>query len=260
MIGTAMASSLAGAILAFTGLVTSQSLAHPASVTLGPKTAYLNGCFNDGAGKGRALQTRIRDVKLTATDCVKQGIQRGYSFAGVENGNECWVGNWINPGSHKIDGTDSKCVTPCHDGAGTTETCGGDRALQIYTIDPPANPPQPKVTRNGGTLQGCYADIADPKLRKLPVSFGYIKNDEECVKLVHDKNLPSPGPPALLFAGTEDGRECWGGWLTPEELEATPHQKLGDSECSQACNGDSQEHCGNGLKIQVYYVPVLLAA
>jgi hypothetical protein len=65
---------------------------------------------------------------MTVESCVAIAQASGYSYVGLENGKECWVGNaLLNP---LTIAPPSSCNSPC--GGDTTELCGGATRLSFY--------------------------------------------------------------------------------------------------------------------------------
>lgn len=60
--------------------------------------------------------------------CTNTCKNAGYSYAGVEYGQECYCGNKIENGATEID--QSKCYMPCT--GHKSETCGGPNAMNLY--------------------------------------------------------------------------------------------------------------------------------
>ncbi|KAL0950804.1 hypothetical protein HGRIS_007569 [Hohenbuehelia grisea] len=136
-----------------------------------PKTAETvngftyQGCFTDSVAS-RTLPTRL-DLGSAATieKCVSACGGAGFSFAGLEFGDECWCGN--NTGSsQKAD--PATCNMTCK-GNGK-QICGGGDRLTLY-----------KATSGGGgggggSTQSCIKDLAHFKplarLKVIPGSNG----------------------------------------------------------------------------------------
>jgi hypothetical protein len=84
------------------------------------------GCWRDAVN--RVLPTPISAPNMTVGKCVASCQDRGFSYAGLQNGSQCFCGNSYQR-LEKLD--DSNCQTPCagnHD-----ESCGGWWANSVYS-------------------------------------------------------------------------------------------------------------------------------
>ena len=68
------------------------------------------------------------------------GVDHAYSWAGVENGNEChcghgWKGGYAPPTAPTYD-----CATPCTGDPTDPNGCGGSWRIQVFTNEPPYYP------------------------------------------------------------------------------------------------------------------------
>ncbi|MCJ1306581.1 hypothetical protein MMC25_000224 [Agyrium rufum] len=89
----------------------------------------LQGCFSEPAG-GRALgaYTFTNTTNMTTEICVEGCQVKGYSFAGLEYGQECWCANALNSASAQV--ANSQCNKLC---SGTsTEYCGAANLIAVY--------------------------------------------------------------------------------------------------------------------------------
>lgn len=106
--------------------------------------ADLVGCFGDTADD-HLLTVYLGNVNNNA-ECVAAAQQAGhadpvtgymytYSFAGTQQGKECWVGS-PGPGDFNSEThaqvASSFCAQPC--AGADQETCGGDGAIQVYKV------------------------------------------------------------------------------------------------------------------------------
>jgi len=111
-----------------------------APVTIGPKQkfstdvtskgwAYI-GCAYD-ALNDRTLPYRYATPSMTVPKCIDHCNGKGYTFAGLQYGEECWCGNTVAPG--KLGAM--KCTMPC--AGDDTQFCGGPVKLSLYKKVPP---------------------------------------------------------------------------------------------------------------------------
>ncbi|ORX88783.1 WSC-domain-containing protein, partial [Basidiobolus meristosporus CBS 931.73] len=96
------------------------------------------GCYSDGSStpllNGLAGNPTIPNPYVyeyqSSGKCTEVCSSRGFIYAGTQNGNECYCGNYTPPLSLRVDS--SKCNIPC---AGYPfETCGGAKYLNVYIV------------------------------------------------------------------------------------------------------------------------------
>lgn len=81
------------------------------------------------------------DSALTIPKCKNTCYLRSYKIAGVQEGNQCWCGNYIN-GEWTSNGTDCKNV-PC---TGDEKTfCGGKGFINVFGAEANAESPVPET-------------------------------------------------------------------------------------------------------------------
>ncbi|KAI8608814.1 aspartic peptidase domain-containing protein [Chytriomyces sp. MP71] len=171
------------------------------------------GCFQDNPGR---VMPRFAGIygDLSTSNCLWNCMHSGYTFAGVENGNECYCSNSL-PSSPLPA---SSCSVPCTGDVG--QKCGGSYALTVVSS-----------TMN----LGCYQDSSK---RVLP-SFAWKRDDAtpwSCLA-----TCVSDG---LAYAGMENGNECWCGFTLPTS-QVLP------SVCGTRCSGDTSETCGGPWAVSV---------
>jgi hypothetical protein len=109
------------------------------------------GCFNDRGGAERDLPVLVSHYTSSSVSpraCLSSCLHRGYRYAGVQSGMECWCGH--NYGKHGAASPEARCDQQCEDafskvlkatvttGATTGNnpvTCGGGWANSIYWQD-----------------------------------------------------------------------------------------------------------------------------
>ncbi|KAH8807745.1 hypothetical protein F5884DRAFT_900089 [Xylogone sp. PMI_703] len=83
------------------------------------------GCYGD-LGNSRTLRNgSLISDDMSVEECIQFGISGGWQYAGVENGNECYVGNTI-----LNEAEPQGCNTPC--AGAPDELCGGNSRINIY--------------------------------------------------------------------------------------------------------------------------------
>ncbi len=88
------------------------------------------GCYSEGIN-GRSLawrQDQLSTTNLTVEECLFACKDGGYSFAGVEFGQECYCGVVLGNGTLPL--ASSQCNMACT--GNSAETCGGRATLDLY--------------------------------------------------------------------------------------------------------------------------------
>lgn len=85
------------------------------------------GCAVDSGGRPLTGFSQANIADLTPESCQKTCTGRGFAYAGVENGDECYCGSSL-AGTVKWDS--SLCKSPC--AGNSAAMCGGMWAMQIY--------------------------------------------------------------------------------------------------------------------------------
>ena len=88
------------------------------------------------------------------------------------------------------------------------------------------------------TYQGCYTDLIPDRNTRSLANWGNGQSSSDCAN-----NCFAAG---YSIAGTEYGAQCFCG------KTMTSTTKVDDSECNQACKGDSSELCGGASRLSVY--------
>ena len=107
----------------------------------GPLWKYL-GCFQDGVNRSLVGAQPLDYLRgdMSPITCVAHCGARGFSLAGVENGEECWCGRSIRGNTVRLP--ESCCEMPCRGNAGAT--CGGNWAIGVFlqvSADAASQPP-----------------------------------------------------------------------------------------------------------------------
>jgi hypothetical protein len=189
---------------------------------------------------------------------------QGYTYFGVEFQTQCYCGHEL-PSQGTAD--PSACnATRCL--GNRSETCGGDRALNLFATT--ATEPVPTAAQPFAPV-GCFLDVQKKKnyARVLPTYFcsnGVINGSSAQPWL---SCAPQPNQPADLsqgyagfynmshevcngicqgytYFGIESGGECYCGADVPSQGTADP------TACSMPCTGDSAETCGGKQAVDVF--------
>ena len=202
------------------------------------------GCYKDQDPRSLAVAMGS-STSQTISGCVGQCAKAGYSYAGIESGNECWCSN--NPTLDAAPASD--CKAPCS-GDGWS-TCGGDWRLSVYKAAAAPSPtasnavvkptplPDSKIP-TGWSAVGCVVDSATSRALDSG-SVTYSDNTvAKCIALAESKGLP--------YAGVEYGSECWSG-----SAASSKTIKLASADqCNVACSGDRGTVCGGSYRLNVY--------
>lgn len=90
------------------------------------------GCYTDSASSRALASYTTQSSTNTPANCISTCTSRGYSYAGVEYGTECFCGNSINANANANSGGPapiSDCTMTCSGGSGL---CGNGNRLFIY--------------------------------------------------------------------------------------------------------------------------------
>ncbi|CAK7234763.1 hypothetical protein SBRCBS47491_009059 [Sporothrix bragantina] len=227
------------------------------------------GCWNEPA-TGRAFTQQLSVTSQTVDNCLALAAQGGYTYAGLEYGGECWVGNSINSAASKAAST--ACTMTCN--GNKTELCGGSLLLDLYQFNATAAVSSAKVlstatsssaessastiitttsqtssttttaahttkpTVGNWVYQGCYTEATSGRALAALSQTNNEMTYEECASYCS----------AYAFFGVEYGDQCYcGNYLTAGS------NKTAESDCSTYCAGDASELCGSGGRLNVYY-------
>lgn len=111
------------------------------------------GCYSEGSS-GRSLawrQNQINATTMTVESCLFACKGGGFSFAGVEFGQECYCGVVLGNGTLPLSST--SCNMPC--AGNSSETCGGRSTLNLYV----AKDLESTQPCNGGGLSSSSSSI-----------------------------------------------------------------------------------------------------
>ncbi|HEY6446118.1 MAG TPA: Ig-like domain-containing protein [Acidobacteriaceae bacterium] len=104
----------------------------PTAGTSSPAGTFL-GCFADSGNRVLGFNAYSNNFN-TVEGCVAACGSRGYRYAGVQSGSQCFCGS----GNYSTYGTSSACTNTCTGNSG--ETCGGNNANDVYTAQAEATP------------------------------------------------------------------------------------------------------------------------
>ncbi|KAH8653201.1 WSC domain-containing protein [Tricladium varicosporioides] len=240
------------------------------------------GCYTEGTN-GRALQQQITPTTRTIANCVTGCSAKGYIYAGMEYGGECWCGNSINNGAKSTAATD--CSMTCSDNA--TEYCGAGSRLNLYqngnlTVSSSSAPSSstsgsaPTSTSSSisttssltstssvpptSTSSGSAPTQTGPQIKQIVSgTWAYQACWVEATtgRALSTKMYANDSMTLEIcgvfcsgntYFGVEYGRECWCG----NTLSATSKNATNQADCNFLCPGDKTTYCGAGSRLQLY--------
>merc|ERR1712225_118817 len=215
-------------------LYSKNSGAPPVAAAAVPVPASSNGytyvaCYADQTSAGRTLGVN-KSFIASVDACITTCNTASFSFAGVENRNECWCDNVLRSSTPLAA---NNCLLPC---TGTpSQNCGGINAIGVYqgtastavTIPPQAG---------GYTYLDSYIDSAQARL--LPVQQNLASNT-----VGNCNRACSNG--GYTYAGVEFGSQCFCG-------STLSGSATGGQTPNMLCTGNSSQFCGGNNMLQVY--------
>lgn len=194
------------------------------------------GCYIDDTQKRALRGVSFFDYKkMTVFRCQDNCAERGYMYAGLEFGAECYCG-------HKIqapNASDSECNMECK--GEKSNVCGGPNRLSIYRLELS----QESARRYGSAIfKGCF-HRPDNVTLALPFS-AVIQNMsvDKCVDMCTEREKSL----AVLA-----GDRCYCGFPTPL---FSLHELEDEGMCLNRCQGEEFESCGNDKYFVVYQTQV----
>nr|BDD89481.1 WSC domain-containing protein 2 [Oryzias latipes] len=194
------------------------------------------GCYIDNTQKRALRGVSFFDYKkMTVFRCQDNCAERGYMYAGLEFGAECYCG-------HKIQASnvsDSECSMQCK--GEKSNVCGGANRLSIYRLELS----QESARRYGSAIfKGCFRRPENVTMA-LPFS-AVIQNMsvDKCVDMCTEREK------SLAVLGRD---RCYCGFPTPL---FSLHDLEDEDMCLHRCPGEEFESCGNDQFFVVYQTQV----
>ncbi|GAB5579126.1 WSC domain-containing protein 2 isoform X1 [Panthera pardus] len=194
------------------------------------------GCYLDDT-QSRALRgvSFFDYKKMTIFRCQDNCAERGYLYAGLEFGAECYCG-------HKIQATnvsEAECDMECKGERGSV--CGGANRLSVFRLQLA----QESARRYGSAVfRGCFRRPDNLSLA-LPVTAAMPNMSvDKCVDLCTEKEYP-----LAALAGTA----CHCGFPT---TRFPLHEREDEQLCAQKCSAEEFESCGTPRYFIVYQTQV----
>ncbi|OLN89009.1 WSC domain-containing protein-like protein 5 [Colletotrichum chlorophyti] len=193
------------------------------------------GCYSDSPS-ARTLTTRMSlSGNVRVSDCTTACASKGFPYAGLEFGQECFCGGSIQNGGHSISG--SLCNLPCT--ADHSQLCGGRDAINIYQTTVPQQ--GPSTINDGWKSKSCYTDSPSGRTLSFKVPDFSSFSAAQCVSKCFGSGY--------RYAGLEFGCECFcGNTLDNNNSPAS-------SGCDMACAGNRADTCGGSGRINIYEAP-----
>ncbi|XP_068268917.1 sialate:O-sulfotransferase 2 isoform X2 [Nyctibius grandis] len=194
------------------------------------------GCYVDSTRRRTLRGVSFFDYKkMTVFRCQDNCAERGYLYAGLEFGAECYCG-------HKVQASnvsESECNMECK--GERSRTCGGANRLSIYRLELA----QESARRYGSAIfRGCFRRPDNVSIA-LPVSQRMLNMSvDQCVDFCTEKEYP-----LAALAGTA----CRCGFPT---TLFTLHEREDEQLCAQKCAGEEFESCGTAEYLLVYQTQV----
>ncbi|XP_048874932.1 WSC domain-containing protein 2-like [Brienomyrus brachyistius] len=199
------------------------------------RATYL-GCYADNTHKRALRGASFFDYKkMTVFRCQDNCAERGYLYAGLEFGAECYCGHKIQA----VNASEGDCNMECKGERG--KNCGGANRLSIYRLELS----QDSARRYGSAVfKGCFKKPENVTLA-LPIAAAILNMSvDKCVDLCTEKEFPL----AILA-----GPLCRCGFPT---AQFSLHEREDEEMCQRCCPGDEAENCGTDDYFLVYQTQV----
>ncbi|XP_039218701.1 WSC domain-containing protein 2 isoform X4 [Crotalus tigris] len=194
------------------------------------------GCYVDNTHQRALRGVSFFDYKkMTLFRCQDNCAERGYLYAGLEFGAECYCGHKILA----VNVSDTECNMECK--GEKSSFCGGANRLSIYRLELA----QESTRRYGSAIfRGCFRRPENLSLALLTSRTMRNMSVDRCVDLCTGKEYP-----LAALAGTF----CHCGF--PTTLFSL-HEREGEHLCAQRCSGEEFESCGTSDYFIVYQTQV----
>ena len=194
------------------------------------------GCYTDSTSARGLRLDGFAANDMTEGKCISYCDQRGYSYAAVEYGQECWCDYLVRSPSTQTPASD--CNFACAGSSG--EACGGSSRMNVFTNGDAAPVENPGV--NGFHSLSCYTDSDKARTLStyLPVSDGIVFV-RGCIEQCQQRGF--------TYCGVEYGKQCFGGYgILNNAQPADP------TTCDMPCSGNRTEKCGGSSRINLYQI------
>lgn len=212
--------------------------AAPAATSAAAASGLPAGWTNSGCNADKPSNRVINGLRLTANNmtwssCVSQCASRGYWYAGVEYGSECYCGfaATLSPAEQ------SSCNMKCS--GDSSINCGGPDRIQVfYNAEAEAKGKSSASSLPGNWKSyGCVVDSTSARaLQPYRTTNGQMSYNL-CAQTCQANGYS--------YAGVEYGNECYCG-NEPKIQDAA-------SGCNMACAGDPASMCGGAARMNLFY-------
>lgn len=216
------------------------------------------GCYSEVPG--RALRDQMPVAPATGFSIrTCQKACQGYTYFGLEYGQECFCSNSIASCSAKQLNSDpaiNGCSMSCAGNA--TQYCGGSNRIQLYqhmnrapafSSCEPETASRPTYQQTSGHYRyiGCFTDNTQRRTLKAKVTASRSNTVDQCAAACV----------GYQYFGTEYGSECYcdsgigaSSTFAPGGADATLNG------CSIPCDGDASTYCGGSDRLTIYSLTV----
>ncbi|WVR00301.1 hypothetical protein IAU59_007444 [Kwoniella sp. CBS 9459] len=227
--------------------------------------SYL-GCYTEATGMRALSVAKGLGSANSIANCT--AACQGYTYAGVEYGQECYCGNTLNTGS--VRALEADCSMTC--AANASEYCGAGNRLNVYTI---SNVTTSTSTTSAAVSTSASASVSGsvsasttsssaaptstvPTTPATISAYAYVDCHTEpdgaralsgLTLATDDMTLDKCAATCAGFTyfGVEYARECYcGNTLTDGSVTAT------DGRCSMVCMGNKMQICGGPVGLSLY--------
>ena len=220
------------------------------------------GCWQD-AGTRLLNGTTFTANTMTPTSCSANCAAQGYKFSGVENSNQCFCGNSLQPGLKRYD--DGTCTTACKGDA--SAKCGGNWAINVRLAQAgntaPTASPSASASSKASVSASASKSGASASAASATPSSAAIEGYKGCFgtgTFVSSASAKFTGTDQMTIgfcrrycrvqgfaaAALQGGNNCYCGTTN------TLGTKFVDSACTNNCAADSKTKCGDSYLASVY--------
>jgi hypothetical protein len=206
------------------------------------------GCYVDSNTLSNKT-TKAGGTSLTVNKCEAACFGDSYKYAGVKVGTECWCGAYVG---NSWTSNQADCNVAC--AGNSSQTCGGKSVFNVFEAQtkitlPPAGSQTPWPTASTPLISATSATSHTPAASAQPTwqAVGCYKDlypsTNRTLKTLSSASDTAQTPQSCqtaclkagtLYAGLENGRECWCGNEIQSPTNNTP---VAESDCNKPCTG-----------------------
>ncbi|KAJ6515444.1 WSC domain-containing protein [Mycena sanguinolenta] len=192
------------------------------------------GCFSDSVSARQLPHLQTISGGVTVESCTAACKTSGFSFAGLEDGQECWCGSSA-PTTSSLG--NRACTTACV--ANTKEVCGGPSKLTVYK-NVMLHVSTELITCRSTHQCALSSDTSTSRTLAEASTTSANMTVESCIAFC------TAG--GFSLAGVEFGDECYCDYAIQSTCVITS-----TANCNEACSGNPSELCGAGNFIDIYW-------